>query len=83
MASTEKLDGLWGREKIRDRVARVTREEDRRSASPLRATSWPAATDVGVSSRAFDECLAWTVPGSPAMPATQPGETVFGKGASA
>lgn len=84
MASTEELNGLLVLGKIRNSIARITREDDRRTASLLHAAFRPdAATDFSVSSRSSDGYRAWALPGSSARPVTQPGETIFGKGASA
>src|SRR3546814_13495447 len=44
----------------------------RSDAGLIRASYWPdATTDYGVFAGGFDEYLAWVVPGSPAIPATQ------------
>ena len=55
MASTEELNGLLVLGKIRNSVARITREDDRRTASLLHAAFRPdGATDFSVSSRSSD-----------------------------
>src|SRR3546814_17932746 len=69
---TNELRLLLEREKIRDCIARLARGEDRRDAGLIRASYWPdSTTDYGVFAGGFDEYLAWVVPGSPAIPATQ------------
>ena len=58
--------------RIRDCLVRLARGEDRRDAALIRASYWPDATsDYGVFAGDFDAYLAWVVPGSSAIPATQ------------
>jgi hypothetical protein len=67
----EALSNLIDREKIRDCLARLSRGEDRRDASLLKASYWPDATDDhGVFAGTFEEYLAWVVPGAPSIPVT-------------
>lgn len=69
---TGELKLFLDREKIRDCIARLARGEDRRDAALITASYWPdSITDYGVFAGNFDEYLAWVVPGSPAIPATQ------------
>lgn len=69
---TAELRLYLDREKIRDAIARLARGEDRRDAALITASYWPdSITDYGVFAGNFDEYLAWVVPGSPAIPATQ------------
>ncbi|HEX5143347.1 MAG TPA: nuclear transport factor 2 family protein [Mycobacterium sp.] len=66
------LAALLDREKIRDCLARQARGEDRRNAELIAAACWPSATfDFGIFDGSFDEYLAWVVPGSPDVVATQ------------
>ena len=59
---------LIDREKIRDRLARLSRGLDRRDADLIRASYWPGATDdQGVAVCSVDELVEWVVPGDPAM----------------
>jgi hypothetical protein len=69
---SEELKLYLAREKIRDCLTRLARGEDRRDAALIAASYWPdSITDYGVFAGNFDEYLAWVVPGSPAIPATQ------------
>jgi hypothetical protein len=62
------LTELVDREKIRDRLARLSRGLDRRDADLIRASYWPEATDdQGVATCSVDELLKWVVPGDTAM----------------
>lgn len=71
-AKSEELQAFLAREKIRDRIARVARGEDRRDREILGACFWPEAScDFGIFAGSFDEYLAWVVPGSPAVVLTQ------------
>lgn len=66
------LAQLLDRDKIRDCLARLARGEDRRDAQLIAGAYWPQATiDHGIFAGAFDEYLAWVVPGSPDIPVTQ------------
>ncbi|RJF91365.1 nuclear transport factor 2 family protein [Sphingomonas cavernae] len=70
--TTEELRLFVDREQIRDCLARLARGEDRRDAAMITACHWPDATsDYGIFSGNFDEYLAWVVPGSDAIAATQ------------
>jgi SnoaL-like domain len=74
------LKALLEREKIRDRIARLARGEDRRHAELISASVWPKAIiDRRVFAGSFEEYLAWVVPGSAAIPVTQHvlGQSVF------
>jgi hypothetical protein len=71
-AGDEEIKNLLAREKIRDRLARLARGEDRRDTSLITAAFWSGATvDYGIFAGSFDEYLAWVIPGSPAIPVTQ------------
>jgi hypothetical protein len=71
-AATAELRELLDRERIRERVARLARGEDRRDAELVRAAFWPDATvDFGMFAGDFAAYLDWVVPGSPAVPLTQ------------
>jgi hypothetical protein len=71
-AIPDELKALLDREKIRECIARLARGEDRRDAELIKASCWPdSITDYGVFAGAFDEYLAWVVPGSQAIPVTQ------------
>ena len=62
------LTGLVDREKIRDRLARLSRGLDRRDPDLIRASYWPGATDdQGVATCSVDELIGWVVPGDTAM----------------
>ena len=72
MDPAAELKTWLAREKIRDCLVRLARGEDRRDAALISASYWPdSTTDYGVFAGNFDEYLAWVVPGSPAIPATQ------------
>jgi hypothetical protein len=71
-ASTDELTTWLDREKVRDRIARLARGEDRRDAELIGGSFWPdASIDLGVFVGSFAEYLAWVVPGWPAIPVTQ------------
>ncbi|MET0704571.1 MAG: nuclear transport factor 2 family protein [Mycobacterium sp.] len=62
---------LTDREKIRDRLARLSRGLDRRDADLIRTSYWPEAIDdQGVAVTSVDDLVAWVVPGDPAVLAT-------------
>ena len=62
------LEALLDRERIRDRLARLARGEDRRDAALISAAFWPEARlDFGVFEGGFDAYLAWVVPGADAI----------------
>jgi SnoaL-like domain len=66
--STEDLNGLIDREKIRDCLARLSRGLDRRDARLVSTSYWPEAVDDhGVFVGSAEEFLNWVVPGFPAM----------------
>ena len=68
----EQLRNFLDREQIRERIVRLARGEDRRSADMISACYWPdASTDYGVFQGSFDKYLAWVVPGSEAIKNTQ------------
>jgi hypothetical protein len=70
--TTSELKALLDREKIRERIARLARGEDRRSADMISSCYWTdATTDYGVFQGSFKEYLAWVVPGSDAIKNTQ------------
>lgn len=71
-ATSDELRSMLDRESIRECLARLARGEDRRDAALIKASCWPDSTsDYGVFAGNFDEYLAWVVPGSSAIPATQ------------
>jgi hypothetical protein len=71
-AAQEDLKAFIDREKIRDRIVRLARGEDRRDAAAITAAYWPdSITDYGVFRGSFDDYLAWVVPGSDAIKVTQ------------
>ena len=71
-ASVDELKALLERDKIRECIVNLARGEDRRDAAMITASYWPdSITDYGVFAGSFDEYLAWVVPGSDAIPATQ------------
>jgi hypothetical protein len=71
-STTEQLKAFLDREQIRERIVRLARGEDRRSADIISACYWPdAATDYGVFQGSFKEYLAWVVPGAEAIKNTQ------------
>ena len=71
-AVTAELRNLLEREMIRDRIGRLARGEDRRNAELISASYWPDSTiDHGVFVGSLEEYLAWVVPGSPEIQATQ------------
>jgi len=68
----QSLQEIADRANIRHCIERLARGEDRRSASLICANWWPDATyDYGVQNGAFDEYLAWVVPGADAIKNTQ------------
>jgi hypothetical protein len=68
----EELRALLDRDKIRECLVSLARGEDRRDGPMITSAYWPdSITDYGVFAGNFDEYLAWVVPGSPAIPATQ------------
>src|SRR5580658_724968 len=70
--TTEQLKTYLDREQIRERIARLARGEDRRSADIISSCYWPdATTDYGVFQGSFKQYLAWVVPGSDAIKNTQ------------
>jgi hypothetical protein len=69
---SEDLSTLLDRDRIRDRIIRLARGEDRRDATAIGEAFWPdATTDFGIFAGSFDEYLAWVVPGAPGIPVTQ------------
>jgi hypothetical protein len=70
-ASSEELEHIVDREKIRDCLARLSRGEDRRDAELIKGCYWPEATDDhGIFVGSFEAYLAWVVPGAPIIPVT-------------
>jgi hypothetical protein len=70
--TTDQLKTLLDREQIRERIARLARGEDRRSADIISSCYWPdATTDYGVFQGTFKQYLDWVVPGSEAIKNTQ------------
>jgi SnoaL-like domain len=69
---TDELKAFLDRERIRDRIVRLARGEDRRTADIISACYWPdASADYGVFQGSFPEYLAWVVPGADAIKNTQ------------
>jgi hypothetical protein len=70
--NTDQLKILLDREQIRERIVRLARGEDRRTADIISASYWPdSITDYGVFQGTFKDYLAWVVPGSDAIKNTQ------------
>lgn len=70
--SSDELRALLEERKIRDCLVRLARGEDRRDGPMITSAYWPdSITDYGVFAGNFDEYLAWVVPGSDAIVATQ------------
>jgi hypothetical protein len=69
--SMSELTDIIDREKIRDRLVRLSRGVDRRDAELIRACYWPEASDdEGVAVCSVDELVDWIVPGDPAIALT-------------
>jgi hypothetical protein len=72
MDDTEALKTMLARDQIRECLARLARGEDRRDATLISASLWQdSITDYGMFKGAFDEYLAWVVPGADAITNTQ------------
>jgi hypothetical protein len=68
----QQVADLLDRNAIRACIEQLARGEDRRDAKLISRAYWPdSVTDYGVFRGSFDEYLAWVVPGSPSLPATQ------------
>ncbi|MGW5384286.1 nuclear transport factor 2 family protein [Nocardia sp. NPDC003963] len=69
---TTEIATILAHARIRDRIVRLARGEDRRDATLLKDAFWPDATvDFGIFDGTFDQYLNWVVPGAPAVVATQ------------
>ena len=68
----QQIAELIDRSAIRACIEQLARGEDRRDINLISGALWPdSVSDYGVFRGTFDEYLAWVVPGSPSLPATQ------------
>lgn len=71
-ATTQELQALLDRDRVRECIARLARGEDRRNGEMIKASYWPdSRTDYGVFEGSFDDYYAWVIPGSEAIKNTQ------------